>query len=239
MDRYNLSIIDRITLDTTLAGALSYNDGLYYIGTGGNGFPNSENALLVYNSSTMDLLMKITGDSSYFGPIRQCSFARNNTLMLVLSQASLSYSLILLYQINSPTNYTLINNDIKTSAFAAYNIFRVNDTFFYFILYIESTPIYTLTLTSDGQTWSTETFITQGPQPTLISSVTVDSYGRVWATDPYTYIYIYEATTGALLGTFNRIPNPYYILLLDNYELFVSTTTNTIYRLAPNIQCTC
>jgi hypothetical protein len=239
MDRYNLSIINRITLNTTLAAALSYNDGLYYIGTGGSGYSSSENSLLVYNSSTMDLLIKITGNSNYFGPIRQCSFASNNTLMLVLSQTTYTYSLILFYQINSPTNYTLLSSNIQTSDFSAYNIFKVNDTFFYFVLYLPNKPIYTLSSSANGQTWSVGTFVTEGPQPTLISGVTVDSCGRVWAADPYSYIYIYEATTGALLGTFTKISNPYYILLLDNYELFVSTATNQTYRLAPNIQCSC
>ena len=239
MDRSNLSIQNRTTLNTTYAGALTYNDGLYYIGTGVGSDTNSDNALLVYNSSTMELLTKITGPSTYFGPIRQCAFARNNTLMLVLSQVSLSYSLILLYQINSPTNYTLLNNNIRTPSYAAYTICKVNNTFFYFTLYLANKPIYTLTSSLDGQNWSVGTFVTQGPQPTLISSVAIDSCGRVWAADPYSHIYIYEATTGALLGTFDRIPNPYYILILDNYELFVSTSTNQIYRLAPNIQRNC
>lgn len=239
MDRYNLSVINQITLNTTVAGAISYNDGLYYIGAGGNGYSSSQNALLIYNSTTMNLITKITGDPSYFGPIRQCAFARNNTLMLVLSQVSISYSFILLYQINSPTNYTLLNKTIQTPDFAAYNIYKVNDTFFYFILYKAYQPIYTLTSTSDGQSWSVGTFVTQGPQPVLISSITVDSCGRVWAVDQYTYIYIYEATTGALLGTFNKVSNPYYILLLGNYELYVSTSTNRIYRLAPNTEGSC
>jgi WD40 repeat protein len=239
MNRYNLTITNEFNLSTIALGAVSYNDGLYYIGAGGAAYPSSENALLIYNTTDMSLLFKLTGDPSYFGGIRECRFLRNNTQMLVISEVSYLYSLILLYQINSPTNYTLLNSNIKTAAYGAYSMFKVNETFFYFTLYYPTRPIYTLTSSLDGQTWSVGTFVTQGPQPTLISSVAVDSCGRVWAADQYSYIYIYDPLTGALLGTFNQVPKPYYILLLDNYELFVGSITNKIFRFAPQIYCTC
>ncbi|CAF1164478.1 unnamed protein product [Adineta steineri] len=239
MNRYNLSITNLISSNTTVAGAISYNNGLYYIGAGGVGYSSSENALLIYNATDMSLIYKLTGDSSYFGPIRECRFLRNNTQMFVLSQVSFSYSLILLYQINSPSNYTLLNRNIQTPAYGAYTIYKVNDTFFYFTLYNANKPIYTLKATANGLNWVVGTFVTQGTQPTLISSVTVDSCGRVWAADQYSYIYIYDPITGALLGTFNKVPQPYYILLLDNYELFVTTAGNKVYRFAPQISCTC
>ena len=232
MDRYDLTVTAQITLTTTVFTAISYNDGLYYVGTGAYADAGNDNTLRVYNSSTTSFITNVINSTNSFGPIRQCCFARNNTLMLVLAQVSW-YSRILLYQINSPTSYTLLNINIQTSNYGVYNIFKVNDTFFYFVLYLSNMPIYKLISSIDGQSWSIEAFVTQGPQPQLISSIAVDSNGRVWAADQYSYIYIYDATTGALLGTFNKIPQPYYILLLNNYELFVSTATNKIYRIPP------
>ena len=133
----------------------------------------------------------------------------------------------------------MITSNIQVPYYGAYSIFKVNDTFFYFTLCFDNKPIYILKLSPDGLNWTISAFVTQGPQPQRISSVAVDFCGRVRAADQFSYIYIYDPISGALLSTFNKVAKPYYIFLLDDYELFVGTQEHKIYRFAPHIRCTC
>ena len=238
MNRENLSIENAINLNTTVTATVNYHNGLYYIGSGDSYNPSVDNSLLVYNATDMALLVKLT-NPTYFGPIRECRFVRNNTQMLLISQLSYSYSLILLYQINSPINYTLLNTNIQTPTWGALSLYQVNDTFLYLVLYEVAKPIYTLSASPNGLDWSLGTLVTQVPLTALITSIAVDSCGRIWAADRNSYIYILDPITGAVLGTFQKVQNPFFILLLDDYELLVSSSTqNKIFRFAPHMSNT-
>lgn len=234
MDRYTLAITNDTNLTSNFA-ALSYNNGIYYTGIGAVSAPSSVGRLIAYNSTTLEKLTTIIDNSAY-GYIRQCAFARNNTLLIVITQSSSASSSLLFYQMNSPTSYTLLNISINIPSFGGYNIIKANDTFFYLIVYANGKPIYTLESSLDGLNWTLGTFDKQGPMPTLISSITLDPDGRLWAVDQNCCIDIYDTNTGALLGTFNNIPNPYSLLILANYEFYIGTITNKIYRIPPRLQ---
>ncbi|CAF1453717.1 unnamed protein product, partial [Didymodactylos carnosus] len=234
LNRYNLTVLNRITLLDGV-GAISYNEGYYYIGSG---IPGTTTAYLsIYDSHTMALIVNITGPTSYFGPIRECRFINNNSIMIALSQAQYSYSLLLFYQINSPTNYTLIRQ-LMAPTWAVYCLYKVNDTFFYLTMFYTNSLIYTVQYNSFTQNWTITQFVTLTVQPTTPASVLIDPCNRIWVADYYGGIRIYDQQ-GQYLTTWNTIvQTPLYMLMLDNYELYIADDgNNRILRFVPNIQC--
>lgn len=167
--------------------------------------------------------------------VREITFLRNNSLMLI---ASYSENQILFVDLSSTNNYgSSISSSITVNS--PCGLYAVNDSFVYVASWTPLAPVSTLIFTNN--TWS----LFQLPN-TATSSIEkifqtkVDSCGRLWLGitnlgirifDPWGRSLLYEWLVGANVNGF---------LLLDNYELYVTDFNgNQILHFNPNIeQCT-
>jgi hypothetical protein len=167
--------------------------------------------------------------------IREITFIRNSSLMLIASYAT---SQILFFNVLSTKNYSsAIPSSISVTK--PCGLYAVNDSFIYIASWVASTPVSTLKFSNN--TWSVSSLPNTVPSGTeRIFQTTVDSCGRLWLVVTGFGIRIFDAWGSVLLYEWPVSANINGFILLNNYELFVTDFSgNQITRFDPNItQCT-
>ncbi|CAF1404316.1 unnamed protein product [Adineta steineri] len=171
---------------------------------------------------------------------RGVSFARNDTLIFGVSQyGNLS---IYIYNINwTPNISTSIVQTFTPTSLSSWAIDTVNDNFVLMTSWDSSTPVYAIQSSSDtSNIWSripinaTKTGSTEFP-----GEAVTDSCGRIWMVVYGFVIRIFDPSGTILLANWTLSTGLSNILLLANYELFVTDYDgNSMYHFNPNLQCT-
>ncbi|CAF4324732.1 unnamed protein product [Adineta steineri] len=171
---------------------------------------------------------------------RGVSFARNDTLMFGVSQ--FGNSSIYIYNINwTPNISTSIVQTFTPTSSSSWAIDTVNDSFPLMTSWDSSTPVYAIESSSGtNKTWSRIPMdATKTGSTEFLGDAVTDNCGRIWMVVYGFGIRIFDPSGTILLANWTRSTGLSNILLLANYELFVTDYDgNSMYHFNPNLQCT-
>ena len=193
-----------------------------------NSSPNTVNAFLTRNLS-------LRNSFSLSGLSREIIFIRNGTLMLVAVHGS---NQIAFFNGLSPVNYSSVPS-LTLAISSPCGLHAVNDSFIYVATWSVSSPVSTLTFSSN--IWTLNSLPnTMTSASKRIFQTTVDGCGRLWLAITGYGIRIYDPWGRAILFNWPVSSVINGILLLDDYELFLADfSNNRILHFKPNIdQCT-
>lgn len=195
---------------------------------------NSSCYIFILSSKNMSVITAIPLNTN-MNVYRAIIFLRNNTLMLVASSTT---SEILFFNVNSPTNLTLLSS-LSISLQLACGLYAVNDSFVYVTSWTGAKPIYTLV--DVNHTWILS------PLPNTVTAsgektfqTTIDSCGRLWLGITSYGFRIFDRWGRTLLYSWPYPKAVNGFLLKNNYELYATDYSNDKIRyFNPNIsQCT-
>ncbi|CAF1535987.1 unnamed protein product, partial [Didymodactylos carnosus] len=215
----NLQVINKIPLSKTPCNVM-HHDSFYYIDT------NMNNSIMVYDKN-MSLISEI--DNTALSP--RDMLIIQNTLIV----ASAANNKLLFFQINSLTNYTLVNS-IQTTGTSPHGLTYVNDTYFYVVSFVSNT-VYSYSKIQPSSTNWTEALYINSTTNGLGTHMTIDDCDRRWLSIAEYGIRIYDLD-GTHLADWTITTMPFDLLILNNYVMIITLIfNNTMIRVDPQYQC--
>ena len=172
--------------------------------------------------------------------IRGVSFARNDTIMFVAVQEG-DYG-VYIYNITwTPQISVSLVITFPPIVDQMWTIHTVNDSCVLTTCWSTNEPVYKIqSSTPTSMSWSRSSLsITKVTGSNSLGEAVTDPCGRIWVVVYGFGIRIYDQSGTILLGNWSLTTGVANILLLDNYELFVTEyDQNFIYHFDPNLRCT-
>lgn len=218
-DRITLNPIKRYVLPHNIsdAGIFVYHNQMLFIS------PRIQDFVNVYDFINFTLLSVITCGSYLLGP-RDIIFVQDGSVMVLASTSNY----VLFFQVNSPTNYTCINQILLINQ--THGLAKVNETFFYTTTWV-SRDIYTFRY--DGNNWSVSLFTNTLSAVPSIGGLDVapvyprmDPHGRLWVVI-FSYGLIVYNQCGALLGKWPINMIVFDVIITADYRFIMSNRVNS------------